>query len=62
MGTTTTCPQCLCMCVRLVMCRAIKMLTQRDAVELEGDLHRVFKMFCENQSKLMTLKGKEWQV
>ena len=50
------------MCVRLVMCRAIKMLTQRDAVELEGDLHRVFKMFCENQSKLMTLKGKEWQV
>jgi len=33
------------------------MLTQHDSTDLERELHQVFKMFCDNQSKLLLLKG-----
>lgn len=37
--------------------RAVQMLTQHDGTELEGELNQVFKMFCDNQTKLLALKG-----
>ena len=36
---------------------AIKMLAEREDIDLERALHTVYKMFCNNQAKLIALKG-----
>ncbi len=38
--------------------RAIKMLSQREDIDLEKELHKVYKMFEENQAKLISMKGR----
>lgn len=37
--------------------RAIKMLAKREDIDLERELHMVYKMFCTNQAKLIAMKG-----
>lgn len=41
----------------MLHCRAIKMLAEREDIDLERELHKVFKMFCNNQAKLIAMKG-----
>ena len=41
----------------LFLYRAIKMLAEREDIDLERELHRVYKMFCTNQAKLVAMKG-----
>ena len=33
------------------------MLSQREDIDLERELHMVYKMFCANQAKLIRMKG-----
>lgn len=33
------------------------MLAQRESIDLERELHKVYKMFCVNQTKLIAMKG-----
>ena len=33
------------------------MLAQQENIDLERELHNVYKMFCENQTKLIAMKG-----
>ena len=35
------------------------MLSQREDIDLERELHKVYKMFCANQTKLIKMKGRE---
>lgn len=37
---------------------AIKMLSQREDIDLARELHKIYKMFYENQTKLIALKDK----
>ena len=39
---------------------AIKMLSEREDIDLERELHKVYKMFCANQAKLIKMKGIGW--
>ncbi len=33
------------------------MLAKREDIDLERELHKVYKMFCNNQIKLIEMKG-----
>lgn len=33
------------------------MLAQEEDIDLERELHKVYKMFCVNQAKLISMKG-----
>lgn len=38
------------------------MLAEREDIDLERELHKVYKMFCVNQTKLVAMKGKGSEV
>lgn len=47
--------------ITLILCfhgnRAMKMLSHAEGIDLERELHRIFKMFLSSQTTLMKLKG-----
>lgn len=38
------------------------MLAEREDIDLERELHKVYKMFCVNQTKLVAMKGSVYGV